>query len=123
MVLWYNMLDIPTLKTYTIFTKQHPDYIGGVNNACRLFIKKLGKELVMPQMKRHMVGMLKLQKHNIEEMGGCGLKKQISHKNTSDRRAKGRGKGVRSVQFPKTEKFSAGVSSAPGLCARSTNTD
>ncbi|XP_060905369.1 piggyBac transposable element-derived protein 1-like [Labrus mixtus] len=48
MVLWYNMLDVATLNAYTNFTAQHSDYMGGVNNARWLFIKELGKELVMP---------------------------------------------------------------------------
>ncbi|XP_027129155.1 piggyBac transposable element-derived protein 4-like [Larimichthys crocea] len=76
MVLWYNMLDVATLNAYTSFTAQHPGYMGGVSNARRLFIKELGKELVMPHMKRRMEGTPKLQKHIIEAMGRCGLKKQ-----------------------------------------------
>lgn len=76
MVLWYNMLDVATLNAYTNFTAQHPYYMGGVNNARRLFIKDLGKELVMPHMKRRMEGSPKLQKHIIEAMGRCGLTKQ-----------------------------------------------
>lgn len=39
MVLWYNMLDVATLNAYINFTEQHPDCMGGVNNARRLFIK------------------------------------------------------------------------------------
>lgn len=76
MVLWYNMLDVATLNAYTSFTAQHPGYMGGVSNARRLFIKELGKELVMPHMKRRMEGTPKLQKHIIEAMGRCQLKKQ-----------------------------------------------
>lgn len=74
MVLWYNMLDVATLNVYTNFTAQHPDYVGGVSNARRLFIKELGKELIMPHMKRCMDGTPKLQKQ-IEAMGRYGLKK------------------------------------------------
>ncbi|KAE8289463.1 hypothetical protein D5F01_LYC11164 [Larimichthys crocea] len=76
MVLWYTMLDVATLNAYTSFTAQHPGYMGGVSNARRLFIKELGKELVMPHMKRRMEGTPKLQKHIIEAMGRCQLKKQ-----------------------------------------------
>ncbi|KAM3624864.1 uncharacterized protein V6R79_002933 [Siganus canaliculatus] len=63
MVLWYNMLDVATLNAYTNFTAQHPDYTGGVNNARRLFIKELGKELVKPHMKRRMEGTAKHSHH------------------------------------------------------------
>ena len=52
MVLWHNVLDVATLNAYTNFTAQHPDYMGGVTNAQRLFIKELGKELVMPHKRR-----------------------------------------------------------------------
>ncbi|KAL2095507.1 hypothetical protein ACEWY4_010226 [Coilia grayii] len=76
MVLWYNMLDVATLNAYTSFTTQHPGYMGGVNNARRLFIKELGKELVMPHMKRRMESTPTLQKHIFEAMGRCGLEKQ-----------------------------------------------
>ena len=48
MVLWHNVLDVATLNAYSIFTAQHPDYMGGVTNVRRRFIKELGKELVMP---------------------------------------------------------------------------
>ena len=51
MVLWHNVLDVATLNAYTNFTAQHPDYMGGVTNARRSFIKELGKELIMPHMK------------------------------------------------------------------------
>ncbi|XP_067101197.1 piggyBac transposable element-derived protein 4-like [Osmerus mordax] len=73
MVLWYNLLDVATLNAYSLFTAQHPDYMGGVTNARRLFIKELGKELVMPHMKRRMEGTPHLQKHIIEAMGRCGI--------------------------------------------------
>lgn len=76
MVLWYNMLDIATLNAYTNFTAEHPGYMGGVTNARRLFIKELGKELVMPHMKRRMEDTPTLQKHIIEAMGRCGIEKQ-----------------------------------------------
>lgn len=56
MVLWYNMLDVPTFNSYTNFTPQHPDYMDGASSAHQLFIKELGKELIMPHMKRHMDG-------------------------------------------------------------------
>ncbi|XP_032420180.1 piggyBac transposable element-derived protein 4-like [Xiphophorus hellerii] len=78
MVLWYNMLDVATLNAYTNFSAQHPDYMGGASNAQRLFIKELGKELVMPHMKRLMEGTTKIQKHIIETMGRCGLKKDMA---------------------------------------------
>ncbi|XP_032436406.1 piggyBac transposable element-derived protein 4-like [Xiphophorus hellerii] len=78
MVLWYNMLDVATLSAYTNFSAQHPDYMGGASNARRLFIKELGKELVMPHMKRRLEGTPKLQKHIIEAMGRCGLKKDTA---------------------------------------------
>ncbi|KAJ8340518.1 hypothetical protein SKAU_G00351510 [Synaphobranchus kaupii] len=48
--------------------------MGGVSHALRLFIKELGKELVMPYMKRCMEGSTHLQKHITEAMGRCGLK-------------------------------------------------
>ncbi|CAJ1066750.1 piggyBac transposable element-derived protein 4-like [Xyrichtys novacula] len=75
MVVWYNMLDVATLNAYTSFTAQQPDYMGGVNNARRLFIKELSKELVMPHMKRRMESTPTLRKHAIEAMGRCGLKR------------------------------------------------
>ena len=122
MVLWYNMLDVATLNAYTYFTAQHPDYMGGVNHARRLFIKELSKELVMPHMKRRMEGMPKLQKHIVEAMERCGLKATTQpQEDIRQDRAKGRGRGVRSAQFLRTEKSAACVPSAPGLCARSTN--
>ncbi|KAJ4937983.1 hypothetical protein JOQ06_002610, partial [Pogonophryne albipinna] len=46
--LWHNVLDVATLIAYSIFTAQHPDYMGGVTNVRQRFIKELGKELVMP---------------------------------------------------------------------------
>lgn len=76
MVLWYNVLDVATLNAYTIFTAHHPDYMGGVTNARRLFLKELVKELVMPYMKRRLEGMPLLQSHIIEAMGRCGIEKQ-----------------------------------------------
>lgn len=69
MILWYNMMDV----AYAIFTTQHPGYMGSVKIACCLFIKELGKELVMPHMKRPMWGM---PKHMLEAMGRCLLKPQ-----------------------------------------------
>lgn len=39
-----------------------------------------------------------------------------------DGRVKGRGRDAQSAQSGKTEKPAADVPSAPGLCARSTNT-
>ncbi|KAL6455001.1 hypothetical protein MHYP_G00102710 [Metynnis hypsauchen] len=74
MVLWFNVLDVATLNAYTNFTAQHPDYMGGASNARRLFIKELGKELVMPHMKRRMEGTPQLQKHIIEAMGRRKMK-------------------------------------------------
>ena len=51
-------------------------YMGGVTNARRLFIKELGKELVLFLfLKRRMEGMPHLQKHTTEAIGGCGIKK------------------------------------------------
>ena len=76
MVLWHNVLDVAALNVYTNFTAQHPDDMGGVTNARRLFIKELGKELVKPHMKRRMEGMRHLQKHITETMGRCGIKKR-----------------------------------------------
>ncbi|XP_027880247.1 piggyBac transposable element-derived protein 4-like [Xiphophorus couchianus] len=78
MVLWYNMLDVATLNAYTNLGAQHPDHMGGASNARRLFIKELGKELVMPHMKRRMEGTPKLQKPIIEAIGRCGLKKDTA---------------------------------------------
>ena len=75
MVLWHNVPDVATLNAYTNFTAQHPDYMGGVTNARRLFIKELGKELIMPHMKRRMEGTPQLQTHITEAMGRCGLRK------------------------------------------------
>ncbi|KAJ8403677.1 hypothetical protein AAFF_G00350030 [Aldrovandia affinis] len=68
------VLGVAALNAYTIFTTQHPEYIGGVSHARRLFIKELGKELVMPYMKRRMEGSTHLHKHITEAMGRCGLK-------------------------------------------------
>lgn len=48
MVLWYNMLDVATFNSYTNFTAQHPDYMDGASSERQLFIKELGKELIMP---------------------------------------------------------------------------
>ena len=51
-------------------------YMGGVTNARRLFIKELGKELVLFLfLKRRMEGMPHLQKHTTEAIGGCGINK------------------------------------------------
>lgn len=76
MVLWYNMLDVATLNAYTSFTSQHPDYMGGVSNTRRLFIKELVKELIMPHMKRRFEGTPHLQNHITEAIGRCGVQKQ-----------------------------------------------
>ena len=73
MVLWHNMLDVATLNAFTNYTAQHPGYMGGVTNARQLFIKELGKELVMPHMRRRMEGTAHLQTHITEAMGRCGL--------------------------------------------------
>ncbi|KAJ4934868.1 hypothetical protein JOQ06_007649, partial [Pogonophryne albipinna] len=75
MVLWHNVLDVATLNAFTSYTAQHPGYMGGVTNARRLFIKELGKELVMPHMRRRMEGTSHLQTHITEAMERCGLKK------------------------------------------------
>src|SRR4029434_430047 len=76
MVLWHNVLDVATLNAYTNFTAQHPDYMGGVTNARQLFIKELGKELVLFLfLKRRMEGMPHLQKHTTEAIGDVGYKK------------------------------------------------
>ena len=75
MVLWHNVPDVATLNAYTNFTAQHPDYMGGVTNARRLFIKELGKELIMPHMKRRMEGTPQLQTHITEAMGRLWVKK------------------------------------------------
>ena len=73
MVLWHNMLDVATLNAFTNYTAHQPGYMGGVTNAWRLFIKELGKELVMPHMRRRMEGMPHLQTNITEAMGICGL--------------------------------------------------
>lgn len=52
MGLWYDVLDVVTLSGYNDFSAQHPEYMGGVTEAWRLFIKEPGKELAMPHMKR-----------------------------------------------------------------------
>ena len=74
MVLWHNVLDVATLNAYTNFTAQLPDYMGGVTNARRLFIKELGKELVMPHMKRRMEGTPHLQTHGTDGNGKMWVK-------------------------------------------------
>ena len=74
MVLWHNVLDVATINAFTNFTAQHPDYMGGVTNARRLFIKELGKA-VMPHMKRRMEGTPHLQTHITEAMGKMWVKK------------------------------------------------
>ncbi|KAI4804290.1 hypothetical protein KUCAC02_025921 [Chaenocephalus aceratus] len=74
MVLWHNVLDVATLNAFTSYTAQHPGYMGSVTNARRLFIKELGKELVMPHMRRRMEGTSHLQTHITEAMERCGLK-------------------------------------------------
>ena len=101
MVLWYNMLDVATLNAYTSFITQDPGYMGGVNNADFSLGSWEKSLLAMPYMKRHMEGMPKLQKHIIEAMGRCGLKKPKtqpppSHKRATDRRGKGGGRGAQS---------------------------
>ena len=50
MVLWYNMLDAAVMNAYTLFIGVHPEYMNGVNDKRRLFLKELVKELVMPHM-------------------------------------------------------------------------
>ena len=75
MVLWHNVLDVATLNAYTNFTAQHPDYMGGVTNARRLFIKELGKELIMPHMKRRMEGTPQLQNAYYRGNGKMWVKK------------------------------------------------
>ncbi len=64
---------------YTNFTAQHPDNMGGVTNAWRLFIKELVKELVLPHMKRCLEGRPHLQNHITVAMGRCGIKTKHSH--------------------------------------------
>lgn len=73
MVLWQNMLDVGALNAFTIFPAQHPNYMSGVPNARRLFIKELAKELIMPHMNRRMETSLHLQRHVTEAMATCGV--------------------------------------------------
>ena len=67
MVLWYDMLDVAVMYTYTLFKGVHPGYMNGVNHKRRLFLKELVKELVMPHMTWR-------QKQPVKEaMTKCGL--------------------------------------------------
>ncbi|KAE8285601.1 hypothetical protein D5F01_LYC15266 [Larimichthys crocea] len=75
MVLWQNMVDVGALNAFTIFTSHHSDYMGGVPNARRLFIKELAKELIMPYMRRRMETSLHLQRHVTQAMEICGLQR------------------------------------------------
>ena len=71
-VLWHNMLDIATLNAFTTFKALQLNYLRGVTQARRLFIKALTKQLVMPVMrKRHATP--SLQKSIKEAMIRCGL--------------------------------------------------
>ncbi|XP_057685155.1 piggyBac transposable element-derived protein 4-like [Corythoichthys intestinalis] len=110
MVLWYNMLDIATLNAYTSFNAEQPGYFAGVTNARRLFIKELGKELVMPHMKSRLEGTPTLQKHIIEAMGRCGIEKQSS---TGPQEDKGTAKRKRCAICP-----SAKDQKASSCCSR-----
>ncbi|XP_060755461.1 piggyBac transposable element-derived protein 4-like [Neoarius graeffei] len=77
MVLWQNVVDVAALNAFTVFTAHHPDYMGGVPNARRLFIKELAQELIMPHMRRRLETSLHLQKHVIQAMEMCGLQRQF----------------------------------------------
>ena len=50
MVLLYSMLDVAVINAYTLFIDLHTEYMNGVNQKRRLFLKVLVKELVMPHM-------------------------------------------------------------------------
>lgn len=69
------MLDVGALNAFTIFTAQHPDYMNGVPNARRLFIKELAKELIMPHMNRRMETSVHLRRNVTEAMATCGVKR------------------------------------------------
>ncbi|XP_061747885.1 piggyBac transposable element-derived protein 4-like [Nerophis ophidion] len=75
MVLWYNIIDIATLNSYTFFTAQHPDFKSGITNARRIFLKELSKELVTPHMRSRLEGCPQLQTPIIEAMERCGVTK------------------------------------------------
>ena len=52
LVLWYNLLDVANQRLHAYpFTEKLLDNMGAVANARRLFIKEVGKELVIPQCK------------------------------------------------------------------------
>ncbi|CAM4726448.1 unnamed protein product [Leuciscus chuanchicus] len=78
MVLWYNMLNIAIVNSYSIFNAQNPSFMGGGHNTQRMFIKELVKELVAPQIHRRREESHGLSKNILEAMGRCGVPTSLS---------------------------------------------
>ncbi|XP_026079604.1 uncharacterized protein LOC113056899 [Carassius auratus] len=78
MLLWYNMLDIAIVNSYSIFIAQHPSFTGGGHNTQRLFIKEIVKELVMPQIHRRREESPGLSMIILEAMDRCGMPTTLS---------------------------------------------
>ncbi|XP_051508182.1 uncharacterized protein LOC127414289 isoform X1 [Myxocyprinus asiaticus] len=74
-LLWYNMLDVAVVNSYSIFIAQHPNFLSSGHSMQRLFMKELVKELVMPQMHRRCEETPKLPKTILEAMKICGVVK------------------------------------------------
>ncbi|XP_067278005.1 piggyBac transposable element-derived protein 4 [Pseudorasbora parva] len=78
MLLWYNMLNIAIVNSFSIFNAQQPSFTGGGRNTQRMFIKELVKELVEPQIHRRREESHGLSKNTLEAMGRCGVPTSLS---------------------------------------------
>ena len=70
----YDMIEIAALNSYTTSTLiKHNDSEGKVNHVRRLILKKLAKQLVIPNMKRRKE-FLCIRRPTVEAMDRCALR-------------------------------------------------
>ncbi|XP_039633663.1 piggyBac transposable element-derived protein 4-like [Perca fluviatilis] len=55
LVVFYNMLDVSAYNSFVLWSEINPAWNKGKNNRRRLFMEELGRQLVMPHIKRRKV--------------------------------------------------------------------